>query len=120
MKEREITGRVLVAMREDARFGTCAVEIKLVKGTTLPKSALKEHQRRALLIANTGVMYHKIVDAGYQNPFDAVILKKTEAYLVIWYQTKEKAHEVWAIPIADVPDGSIRLDVARHYLRVDV
>ena len=103
MKERDITAKVLKSMRDDPRFGTCAVEIKIVHGKTLNGGALKEHQFRALTIANKDRMYHKIVDAGYQNPFDAVVLKHVDAYLVIYFDTKPV--NVWAIPIAKVTEG---------------
>lgn len=114
MLERKITGTILKAMRDDPQFGTCAVEVKVAKGMTLHKGALKEHQRRALELARGVGMYHKIIDgAGYgQLPFDGVVLKKCHAYLVIYYDKKPK-HEVWALPIKCVPEGSISLEYAQ-------
>lgn len=109
--ERKITGKVFSSMRDDPRFNSCAVEVKVSKGNTLPKSALKDHQRRALLIANTGNLYHKIEDGSFsQKPFDGFILKKTEAFLVIWYA---KSRETWALPIQKVPQASISLEYSR-------
>ena len=112
MKEKDITPIVLRSMRDDARFGSCAVEIKICKGKTLSWTALKEHQRRALELAGNR-MYYKIPDDSIgQKPFDAFILKKSEAYLVIYFAIKH--NECWAIPIEKVPTGSIGIDCARE------
>lgn len=113
--ERKITGLLLGAMRDDKRFGNCAVEIKVAKGKTLGASQLPDHQRRALMIARTGAMYFKIPDGGYaQSPFDGFILKKSEAYLVVRFCGVRPA-ETWAIDIAKIPsDEGITLERARE------
>ena len=64
---------------------TCAFEIKQTQGKSLPFSALAEHQKRALLIAKHGFFKHKIVDAGWENPFDAFSLFQVPAYVVVFF-----------------------------------
>lgn len=110
MLEKKITPKILKSMRDDPRFKSCLVEIKVCKGGTLPSTALKEHQRHALLVATNSSMYFKIADMGLQNPVDAFIMKQAQSYLVIYY---EKSGECWAIPIQNVPETSITLDFAR-------
>lgn len=118
MLERKIAGPIIKALRDDPRFGSCSVEVKVAKGKTLPKSALKGHQRRALELSTTkGGIYHKLSDAGAcfgQLPFDGVVLKEAEAYLAIYYETKPKC-EIWVLDIGAVPDGSIGIEYARRH-----
>lgn len=111
MLEKKITPRILQSIRDDVRFGTGLYEIKVAKGNTLYKGQLKEHQWRALTLAHTHAIYFKIPDVGYQNPADAVILKKTEAYLVVYFPVKPRA-EIWAVPIKEMPIGA-SLTIAR-------
>ena len=63
---------------------TAAYELKVCK-TALPFSAVKEHQLQGLWHAKHDGLVWKIVDCGYQNPFDAVSLYSVEAYIVIRY-----------------------------------
>lgn len=109
-----MTGRVLRSMRDDSRFGSCGVEIKVAKTGTLPKGALKDHQRDALTYASGVGMYHKIADGGYgQLPFDGFILKKAEAWVVIVYMVKPKM-EVWAVRVGDIGSGGFKIETARE------
>lgn len=111
MLEKKITPSILKIMRDDPRFASCLVEIKVSKGKTLPSTALKEHQRHALTVATESSMYFKVPDMGYQNPADSFILKKAQSYLVIYFDTPFL--ETWVLKIQDVPLGSISLDYAR-------
>ena len=43
------------------------------------------HQEQALLVVTQGIFVHKIVDCGFQNPFDTVCLVKVPAYVVIQF-----------------------------------
>ncbi len=105
MLERSITGKVGQALRDDKRFWSCAVEVKMVHGKTLRKGELKEHQYRALGIAHESGLYYKIEDGGYgQKPFDIFVLKFVESFLVIWFQIEARKHEVWAIPFKWIPE----------------
>ena len=106
-----VRAAILKSMRKDSRFDSCLVEIKVSKNATLPSTALKEHQRHALRIATESAMYFKIPDAGYQNPVDAFIMKKAQSYLVVYYE--KPAVECWAVPIQNVPEGSMHIDHAR-------
>ena len=114
MNERAITGKLLSALRDDGRFGSCAVEIKVARGRVLHKGALKDHQRRALMIAHERELYWKIADDTHgQKPFDGVVLKKVEAYLVIRFEIRPKA-EIWALSIDTVPEGAVSIEFARE------
>lgn len=113
MLEKKITPSILKTMRDDPRFSSCLVEVKVSRGKTLPKTALKEHQRHALEVATNSSMYFKIPDLGMQNPVDAFILKKAQSYLVIYYEIKPKP-ETWVLRVQDIPDGSISIDYCRE------
>jgi len=116
MKERELTGKVLATIRDDPRFASCAVEVKLARSATLHKGELKEHQYRALMLARHSAIYWKIADTSFvQLPFDGFVLKQAEAYVVIVYAIKPK-REIWAIPIDNFPPdrGQFKLGQARE------
>jgi hypothetical protein len=113
MKERTITGKILQKMRDNPLFNSCAVEIKVAKGKTLYKNQIADHQIRALTLTYESAIYFKIPDGGFsQSPFDGFIFKKSDAYVVIYYEIKPKS-EVWAIHIKDLPKSNISIDVAR-------
>lgn len=117
MKEKDITPKILQTIRDDKRFGSGLYEIKLARGATLRKGELKEHQYRALWIARNKEMYFKIPDCGYSNPADAFVMKKAEAWLVICFMGKQKAHEVWALSVDDIPEEgkcAIKIEEARR------
>lgn len=64
-----------------------AFELKIVKGKSMPFSAVQDHQVRALLRVESGGLYHKISDASYgQKPFDCFYLDGLQGYVVpVWY-----------------------------------
>lgn len=69
-----------------------AFELKIVKGRSMPFSAVQEHQVRALLKTENGGLYHKISDASYgTKPFDCFYLDGLQAYVVpVWYVPRER------------------------------
>lgn len=64
---------------------TAAFELKITKGPSLSFDAVKPHQEAALDQAKNRVLVYKIVDCGYQNPFDSLCLAGVPAYVVIKY-----------------------------------
>ena len=99
-------------MRDDPRFGSCLVEVKVAKGKTLYEKQIAEHQRRALTLSHKSSIYFKIPDGTFsQSPADGFIFKKSEAYLVIYFDIKPK--EIWAIHIRNLPITNISIDTAR-------
>ena len=87
-------------------------ELKLAKTKRLPFSAIKEHQERALLQANSGAgLYHKISDAPFfkdekkrmrftkPKPFDCMFLKNIPAYVVVMFWESRKNKMVYYIHI---------------------
>lgn len=65
-----------------------AFELKIVKGKSMPFSAVQDHQVKALWnTASEKGMHHKISDASYgQKPYDCFFLKNVPAYVVpVWY-----------------------------------
>ena len=99
MKERNLQSTVL--KNAQVLLGTSAIEIKAVKGLSIPFATLKDHQERALLLTQSkrGIAW-KIPDCGFQNPFDCFILKNTPAYVAVVFNTgKRGKKECWLIPI---------------------
>ncbi len=83
-------------------------ELKLCKGTSLPFSAVADHQIKALLDVSSGEgLYHKISDspifAGHKTrftkpkPFDCFNLVGMDAYIVIMFYTLRKKKNVYYI-----------------------
>lgn len=67
-------------------------ELKIVKGKSMPFSAVADHQVNALKdVSGTG-LYHKISDASYdRKPFDCFFLCDTPAYVVpVWYVPRKR------------------------------
>lgn len=104
-KEASITPKVLTWFRENHK-GSCAIEIKVAKGNSLPASALAPHQHAALMAASRGGIVHKLSDeARRRQPFDAFMLQGVPAYVVVVFTAKRIA---LAIPVAHFPlEGSI-------------
>lgn len=76
-----VTPKVLAWFRQN-HDGPCAIEIKATAKVRIPESALKEHQKLALIDATTRGIVHKIADNKTKNPFDAFMLKGVPAYVV--------------------------------------
>lgn len=62
-----------------------AIELKQTTTNSLPFSALAPHQEMALLASKHNSLMFKLIDAGYQNPFDMFFLVKSGAWVVIKY-----------------------------------
>jgi len=84
--------------REDSPHAA-AYEIKVTTDSSIPFSAVKEHQIGALEQVKHGMFSQKIPDAGWQNPFDLYVLCKQEAYVVVAFLTPRKPSQVWIIDI---------------------
>jgi len=82
-REAKITPRVLAWMKKNYPFSV-ALEIKVSKTNTIPASALKDHQHKALIAVKSKYgMTYKIPDTGrVQAPFDAFQLKHTTSFVV--------------------------------------
>lgn len=77
-----------------------AFELKLVKGNSMPFSAVMEHQVQNLLIVKHSILTYKIPDAGIaQKPFDCFTLKGN-AFIVINYYIRGQKEFV----IIDIDD----------------
>lgn len=130
MLERKLTATVGKAIRDDDRFGDCAIELKLARGEVLRKGEIKEHQFRALRIVSEARMYYKISDESYgAKPFDMFCLKSVagaKAYIVIWFHLKGKnKDEVWAIDVEEMKSicvgdkcPKISINFAREHGRI--
>ena len=68
---------------------SCAFELKQCD-LSLPFKNVVDHQRDALLKVRHGTLVYKIVDCGYQNPFDGISLTNMPAYVVIYYKKSRK------------------------------
>lgn len=85
--EAKVTPKVLQWFREN-HTGSCAIEIKATNKARIPESALKDHQKLALIDATTRGIVHKIADNKTKNPFDAFMLKGVSSYVVACFTTQ--------------------------------
>lgn len=87
MKEKDKTTQFLKWAKAKMPH-TFAFEAKICKKPSLPFSAVKPHQERALKQVADNVFAFKISDAGFiENPFDGIFMTGEKAYIVIfWYQ----------------------------------
>lgn len=84
---------------------SCALEYKVAKGDRIPFSAFKPHQIPSLLSAKKRKIYYKIADVGYDSkPFDAFMLVKSKAYIVIMFYKKRGDKEFFIIDAEDFDD----------------
>jgi penicillin-binding protein-related factor A (putative recombinase) len=65
-----------------------AFEAKVVRGTSLPFSAVKQHQKDALYAAKHNKIVWKIPDDGRQKPFDGFILAGVPSFVVVYFVRK--------------------------------
>lgn len=78
---------------------TCLWELKLSKSSSIPFSALAEHQERALTQATRSCISYKIPDGTLgQKPTDGFTICNSEAYVVIQFY-KPGNKEFFMIPI---------------------
>ena len=85
-------------------------ELKICKGHALPFDAVKEHQIKGLLEAETG-LYHKITDfpifAGSKarfnrpKPFDCICFNKAKSYVVVWFYIPRTKKVFYKIRVKD-------------------
>ncbi len=86
--------------------GTCAYELKLVKGKSKPFDCVAEHQIKALLSVEVGRFYYKIPDtaaiSGYTSPkpFDCMTMAG-KAYVVPVFYIPRKRKTAYLIKVAD-------------------
>ena len=66
---------------------TGAFELKQCE-SSLPFSSVVPHQIDALMAVRHSTFVYKIIDAGYQNPFDCFCLTEQPAYVVISFKGK--------------------------------
>lgn len=64
---------------------TGAFELKKTDTLSFPFSQVVPHQIEALKNVSNGVLVYKIVDCGYQNPFDCFCMAREPAFIVIKY-----------------------------------
>jgi len=64
-------------------IGTCAIEVKVMKGNRFYLAAIKEHQLNALKNTKRFKIVFKIPDFGAQNPFDVFCLEEEPAFVVV-------------------------------------
>ena len=89
MREKNLQTRITRYVKNRWQHGSAAIELKICHEKSLPFNAVKEHQIAGLLVAKHGTLAYKIPDTGYdQKPFDMVILKNSEAYILIMFYTR--------------------------------
>lgn len=111
MKEKQIQTLFGKWLQENPRPHASAYELKLARGSTLPFSAVREHQVTALLAVKREGIYHKIADQtiGRNNtfgwtlkkPFDCVWLNGLNAYLAVIFYKPRQPKVLYCIDIED-------------------
>jgi penicillin-binding protein-related factor A (putative recombinase) len=82
--------------------GTCAFEMKVTTGRSIPFSAVQPHQIDALRFSSDGRFLWKISDdsIGFK-PFDMFMLENAKSYVVVGFITLGKKSSVWFVPVSD-------------------
>lgn len=85
-----------------------AYELKIVRGTSLPFDAVKEHQAQSLIDTKKGFFY-KITDPpmfyggkmrfNVPRPFDCIFLTNVQGYVVVWFYKPRQPKVFYKIPI---------------------
>lgn len=79
---------------------SCAVELKVANGKSLPFNAVADHQYASLLASKQQSLVFKIPDVGYDvKPFDCFVLSKSRAYIGILFYEKRGDKEFYLIDI---------------------
>lgn len=80
---------------------TGAFELKVATGSSLPFSAVKEHQVAALWMAHMKGLGYKIPDDSIgQKPFDYFFLAGIDAWVVVMFRSRDRGQkEFFMIPI---------------------
>jgi hypothetical protein len=85
-------------LRNCWKQGSAAFELKIIKGDSIPFSAVKTHQLAALKVVQGATFTYKIPDVGIaQKPFDAFVLHHAPGYVVIYFYTKRGEKEFYMI-----------------------
>jgi hypothetical protein len=84
-REKKATTKLIHYLKSDkCPIHTGALEVKVFRNNKpIPLSEIYEHQKRNLSIVAHEKFVYKIIDCGYQNPFDIIMLEKELAYLVV-------------------------------------
>lgn len=78
---------------------SCAFELKIVKGKSMPFNKVALHQVHNLKLAQKALVY-KIADVGLApKPFDCFYLKEALAYVVIWFYKPRQPKECILIEV---------------------
>lgn len=76
-----------------------AYEIKVTPNKRIPFNAVREHQIDALMAVRYGKFVYKIPDAGWQNPFDLIMMAQQPAYVVLAFTEPRKKSVTYIIDI---------------------
>ena len=74
-----------------------AYEVKVTPHNRIPFDAVKPHQLEALFAVTDGKFLYKIPDAGWQNPFDLVVLSRQDAFVVLAFLPEKGKASVYLI-----------------------
>lgn len=85
--EREFTTQFVKWLRA-FKNTPLAFEAKVVRGKSLPFSAVKQHQKDALYAAKHNKIVWKIPDDGRQKPFDGFLLSGCDSFVVVYFVRK--------------------------------
>lgn len=105
-REAKITAQLRKYITETGiHLGSCAIEMKVAVGKSLPFNAVKEHQLQALKNSR-GTFVWKIADDSVGvKPFDLFVLQNAQGYVGVCFYVPRQPPTVYLIPV----DGWIRL-----------
>ncbi|MCL5071852.1 MAG: hypothetical protein M1308_13315 [Actinobacteria bacterium] len=82
--EQKMTTKLIHYLKSDiCPLGTCAIEVKIMRGNTFRLNQIAEHQINALHLTKHHQIVWKIPDAGFSNPYDIIKISEQEAYVAI-------------------------------------
>jgi penicillin-binding protein-related factor A (putative recombinase) len=89
-------------------------ELKICKKSSLPFSAIKDHQLESLYLSEAAGLYHKLSDPpifrgmrtrfNIKRPFDCFYLTHVKAFLVIWFYKRGEKKQFIKIKVKDFID----------------
>lgn len=78
---------------------TGAYEVKITPNKRIAFDAVKKHQVESLLAVKLGKFIYKIPDAGWQNPFDVIMLAGQPAWVVLAFAVPQKKTATYIIDV---------------------
>lgn len=80
-------------------LGSCAIEIKVTPGTSIPFNAVQPHQLQALKNAENVLVWKIADDSRGVKPFDMFILEGARAFVALSFIKPRASRVVYLVPV---------------------